>query len=347
MNHNFDILSNQLKDVIKFFESLPLPKFKAKQTVNWIHNRGSLSYEEMTDLSKDDRAKLNQIAPFYIPPIIKTDRSKDGTIKFLLKLADNNLVETVLIPEARRSTVCLSSQIGCKLKCKFCVTALDGLIRNLTSSEIIGSFLAIKRATLDKPITNIVFMGMGEPLDNYENLIRALKILTDPDSMLIGGRKITVSTSGISDKIEQLASDFPKIKLAVSINAVSNGKRSKLMPINKKFPIESIFHALRKWEPPKGRKLTFEYLLIKDLTDSLEDAAKLDQLTKSIRSVINLIPYNSSPYIDLQPSSKDQIKRFQEELIKRNRIAIIRESRGKDINAACGLLKKHAQLSES
>ncbi|MBE9541039.1 MAG: 23S rRNA (adenine(2503)-C(2))-methyltransferase RlmN, partial [Proteobacteria bacterium] len=270
--------------------------------------------------------------------IIKTDISLDGTKKVLFELEDGNRIESVLIPEKNHFTACISSQVGCAMGCKFCLTARQGFIRNLKSSEIINQVIQI-RELLDQPekLTNIVFMGMGEPLANFEAVKKAVNNIISPDALNFSRRRVTLSTCGLVPEIERLGKDLP-INLAVSLNAGDDKTRNMLMPINKKYPLKKLIDTLKNFPLHKGRRITFEYILIRDINDRLSDATNLARLLKNIRAKINLIPFNRYDGSPFEEPDEKRILAFQDELIRKNYTVTIRKSKGADISAACGQL---------
>lgn len=333
----YDLKSFSVKEIDFFIEKLGLPSYRATQLVHWIYERMALSINEITEFPKELRAKLNEIAYISNIKIIKKLISIDGTTKFLFGLEDGLSIESVLIPDDERLTLCVSSQVGCAVGCKFCLTGKGGFKRNLEAHEIIDQVIAVNRYLKDKKITNIVFMGMGEPLLNLDNVIEALWRITE----LIGisKRKITVSTSGIVPNILLFQKKAPEVNLAISLNAPSDEIRNKIMPINKKYPIDTLINACKKYPLSPGRKLTFEYVMIDGINDSLKDAKELVRILKGIRCNLNLIPYNPFPGNTFKRPSNEKILAFQKMLFHKNRRAIIRESRGQDILAACGQLQ--------
>lgn len=318
--------------------------FRAGQISKWIHIRQANGFEEMTDLSKELRIKLEE--SFYIPRLIVEKKmvSADTTEKFLFRLDDGLHIESVLIPGKAHFTLCVSSQVGCAQNCRFCLTARGGFVRNLTVSEMIAQIRDIRFYLMQQSIdplklSNIVFMGMGEPLANYQNLIKALETITDSDyGFKFSPRHITVSTSGLVPKITQLGLDT-SVNLAVSLNATTDEIRSDLMPINHKYPLKQLLETCRTFTMKPRNKITFEYILMKDVNDSKEDALRLAKLLSPIKAKINLIPFNEYEESDFKQPSQKTISDFLQVLLDRNFTAIIRKSKGDDILAACGQLK--------
>ena len=339
-----------LRDLTKeelegWVQTLDMPKFRANQIFRWLWTPGIRSFDEMTNLSKPFRAFLSEQAYINNLKKIKTQFSKDGTVKFAWLLPDNHIIESVLIPERNHFTLCLSSQVGCAMGCVFCHTAKMGFKRNLTSGEIALQALSVlEHSPKEIPLKNLVFMGMGEPLANYNNLIKALYILTDDHGLNFSWRRITVSTCGLVPQMLQLGKDVD-VGLAVSLHAPDDELRSKLMPINKKYPLEALIKACKQYPLAKRKRITFEYILLGGINDTLAHARKLAKLLRGIKSKINLIPYNPSSDLSFKPPAPSDVEAFRAELIRHNYTVIIRKSKGADINAACGQL--YAELKKS
>lgn len=305
--------------------------------MKWVHGAMVNSFEEMTNLGKDFRENLSRTTTIHLPEVTLETASADGTRKFLLELADGEAIETVLIPGPDHDTLCVSSQVGCAMGCRFCRTAGMGFIRNLTSAEIVGQLLRVRRASPGSHITNIVFMGMGEPLANLDNVARAIRIMTSPNGPQISWRHLTVSTCGLVPQIRQLG-ETVRAKLAVSLNATTDEQRCAIMPINKKYPIAELMRALAEYPLPRRDRITIEYALIRGHNDSDADAKRLVRLLNPIRAKVNLIPLNDDAVCDLKSSLPERAHRFQKLLMSKSLMAIIRKSRGRDILAACGQL---------
>lgn len=324
--------------------------FRAKQLWQWIYFRGETDFDKMTNLSKSLREKLKQNFTISRPKIVDEQLSSDKTRKWLLEFADGQRIETVYIPEEDRGAVCVSTQVGCAVGCKFCHTGSQKITRNLTAGEIVAQFMVARDAYGEWPsptnetrfLSNVVVMGMGEPLHNKDEVFKALKILSDGDGIAISKRRITLSTSGIVPNIEAVASELG-VKLAISLHAPNNDKRSTIMPINKRYKIEDILEACQKYQAIMGmsRMITFEYLMLKDFNDSAEDAKELIGLMKKyhLGAKFNLIPFNPWPGCDYQPSSNNKVRNFSKILEAAGYEAPIRVARGQDILAACGQLK--------
>lgn len=325
------------KELESFIVELGLPSYRTKQIIHWIYEKYTTSIEDITELSKDLRKTLSEKA--YISNIELLDKkvSKDNTEKYLFKLEDGETIESVLIPDEKRLTLCISSQVGCAMNCRFCMTGKLGLKRNLFAHEIVDQIIAVSRAVKPRLITNIVLMGMGEPLNNFENVTEALRRMKD--LMNISPKRITLSTSGIAPKILELPKVAPPVNLAISLNATTDEIRDYLMPINKTYPISKLLEACRKFPLKKGRRITFEYVLIKGINDSPKDAERLVRLLRGIPSKVNLIPFNPYPDSEFEKPDDRTVRAFQEILLSHHVTAIIRKSKGQDIEAACGQLR--------
>ena len=333
-----DLKDLNLEETRAYVKKIGRETYKAEQIRQWIFGHNAPSFTGMTNISKELRSYLSSFCIISQLKITKTDISLDGTKKVLFELEDGNRIESVLIPERNHFTACISSQVGCAMGCKFCLTARQGLIRNLKSSEIINQVIQI-RELLDQPekLTNIVFMGMGEPLANFEAVKKAVGNIISPGALNFSRRRVTLSTCGLVPEIERLGNELP-INLAVSLNAGDDKTRNTLMPINKKYPLKRLIAILKRFPLHKGRRITFEYILIRGINDRLSDATNLARLLKNIRAKVNLIPfnpYNGSPFEE--PDEK-RILAFQDELIRKNYTVMIRKSKGADISAACGQL---------
>jgi 23S rRNA (adenine2503-C2)-methyltransferase len=327
-----------LTEIEDLILSLGKERYRAKQIMKWMYHQGVTSFDDMTTLARDFRTRIAELALIGQPEIIKIRASRDGTKKVLLKLEDGLFIESVLIPGKNHWTACLSTQVGCRMGCLFCFTGRQGLKRNLLPSEITGQLTVLKFNTPEGPeIKNIVLMGMGEPLDNYENTLKAVGIITSDPGPGFSHRKLTLSTCGIAPMISQLGKDV-SINLAVSLNGADNKTRSALMPVNKKYPLEMLFDACRNYPMPGRRMLTFEYILIAGINDSPRDAEKLTRLLKGIHCKLNLIVFNEFPESKYRAPRNDDVKTFQQILLRRHYTAILRKSMGSDILAACGQL---------
>ena len=331
-----------LDEIEKITDELHASKFRARQIHNWIYLKSAKSIDEMTDLSVKFRDELKKIAIVSDTKIKVKQTSSDGTLKYLLEFSDGQCVETVLMRFDNRAnlTACVSSQVGCAVNCSFCATGKRGFIRNLSYKEIIEQVLTIQRDTGLK-VTNVVFMGQGEPLLNLENVLKAMEIFNE--NFQIGARRLTVSTAGIIPKINELANIEMQSTLAVSLHAPNHEIRKQLMPIENKYPMPELKQALKKYIDQTGRRITIEYLLIKDLNDTLESAKQLVQYLHDLKCNINLIPYNPTAKNDYQRPSNNSIMRFKSLLEQSGKKVTVRLERGADIDAACGQLSGKAQ----
>ena len=313
--------------------------FRARQLLKWIHQRGASDFSEMSDLAKDFRAKLAQEAEITPPKVLQDHVSADGTRKWLFDVGNGNAVETVFIPETDRGTLCVSSQAGCTVACPFCSTGRQGFNRNLTTAEIVGQ-LWWARHELEQPVTNVVMMGMGEPLLNYDQLLPALQLMLSDDAYGLSRRKATVSTSGVVPMIDRLARDCP-VALAVSLHAPTDALRDVLVPLNKKYPLKDLMAAIRRYLEPAPRDfITFEYVMLDGVNDSLDHARALVRLVKTeeISCKFNLIPFNPFPNSGYKKSPWPKTRAFADFLTQEGFVTTIRKTRGDDIDAACGQL---------
>jgi 23S rRNA (adenine2503-C2)-methyltransferase len=330
-----------IEELEDFLQKLGDKKYHAKQIAKWIFQKGVSDSELMTDLSKNMRELLKDRAYVSNLKLLRAQKSKiDQTEKYLFELEDKETIETVLIKEKQRNTICISTQAGCALDCAFCATGKMGFRRNLTSGEIVDQIIQVKKLIpLQEKLDNIVMMGMGEPLLNYENVIKAMKIITSELGPSISAKRITLSTCGIVPQIEKLAKENLKIKLAISLNATTDQTRNKLMPINKKYPLDKLLFAVKSFAQKTKRRITFEYVLIKDVNDSDEDALRLAKLIQGIPCKINLIAYNPVADVKFEKPDKERIEKFRDILYSRCPAVTMRKSKGVDILAACGQLR--------
>ena len=325
------------------FAALGEKPFRARQVMQWIHQRGAQSFDVMSDLSKDLRSRLGEIAEIRAPAVISERKSEDGTVKWLFGSGAGQAVESVFIPEPGRGTLCISSQVGCALDCAFCATGAQGFNRNLATAEIVGQVAHANRSLPRRPtgeaaVTNVVFMGMGEPLANYRNLLPALELLISDLAYGLSRRRVTVSTSGIVPHIERLGDDC-NVSLAVSLHAPDNDLRDRLVPINRVHPIEELLDACWRYAAKRANRfITFEYVMLNGVNDSPACADRLAELLLDRPAKVNLIPFNPFPGSEFRRSSSDAIQRFQGRLRKQGVIATTRRTRGDDIDAACGQL---------
>jgi 23S rRNA (adenine2503-C2)-methyltransferase len=319
------------------------PPFRATQIYKSVYQRWFDDFELMTDLPKAFRAELASEWDIKLPVIHRRFDSNDGTRRYLVRDADGELAETVFIPEEHRNTICVSSQVGCALACTFCLTGQLGLTRNLSAGEIVTQALIAQRDNLTaetRDSFNIVLMGMGEPLHNYDNVMKALRILHDEHGLNMSMSRITLSTAGMLPAIERLANEPMIPNLAISLTGATNEKRDQLMPINRKYPIERLIEAVRNFPFKHRQRVTFEYVLLQGVTDSPQDALNLVKLLKGLRAKVNLIPLNEAEELPYRRPSDAAVERFQQILIDHHISAFVRKNRGNDISAACGQLKK-------
>jgi 23S rRNA (adenine2503-C2)-methyltransferase len=338
MNNFFGTPEAKFKDLLIQWDEKP---YRANQVFAGVYHRGIKNFDEISNISKSLRQKLKENFVIELPEIAQKTESKDGTIKYLFKLTDGATVESVWMPSGARKTLCISTQVGCRLACTFCLTGTLGLKRNLTAAEITGQYIAVKNdLTLEdeEAVTNIVVMGMGEPLDNYQPVVDALRLMVSPEAMRISTRKITLSTSGLVDKIEKLKGENLHVNLAISLNATDNSTRDQIMPINKKYPIEVLLDCLKSFPLKPTRRITFEYVMLRGINDSMEDAKRLVRLLHGIPSKINLIPFNPFLSVEYQAPADETVQEFQDYLIAKKYSAFVRKDRGADILGACGQL---------
>lgn len=327
----------------KFFLGIGEKPFRAAQVIQWIHQHGVTEFNEMTNLSKSLRERLIEIACISFPEIVAEQKSQDGTRKWLLRVDADNCIETVFIPERDRGTLCVSSQAGCAMNCSFCATAKQGFSKNLSVSDIIGQVWIANKAlghfeNKHREITNIVMMGMGEPLLNLDNVFKAIDLMLDDLAYGLAHRRVTISTVGVIPAMEKLR-EKTNISLAISLHATNNALRDMLVPLNKKYPIEEVLEAGRKYSQAMyGDPITFEYVMLDGINDSEKDALQLVKLLRDIPSKVNLIPFNSFPGTQYKRSSQAAIEHFREILMNAGIITITRRPRGEDIDAACGQL---------
>jgi len=339
-NSKLDLKGLWLEDFQKLLADWKEKPFRAKQLATWIYGKRVSDFSQMTDASKSFRERLAREAYISDLRVVKTETSEDKSVKFLFELEDRETIESVFIRDKGRNTICISSQVGCPLACAFCATGYMGYKRNLTAGEIVDQIIQIKnKIPKSENVNNIVFMGMGEPFLNYDNVLKALKIMTSDFGLGLSPRRITVSTAGVTDKIYQLARDLPKVKLAISLHSPEEELRKKLMPITKKFPLKPLLEAGKFYAKNSRQRITFEYVLIKGVNDTEDIALKLAKLIQGIPCKINLILYNPIEDADFERPSMERVNRFREILYPRAPAVTLRISKGVDIQAACGQLK--------
>jgi 23S rRNA (adenine2503-C2)-methyltransferase len=323
------------------------PRFHAKQILTWLYQKGALDFNAMSDLPVALRQRLNNECVFGMLSLQDTRRSIDGTEKFLFSLADKGLIEAVSIPAEGRVTGCISSQVGCKFSCSFCASGRAGYTRDLTAGEIVEEALYLKFRSTAKQLTHLVFMGMGEPLDNYDNVLKAIRIINAKHGMNIGARRITISTCGMIPQIRRLAAEGMQFELSVSLHAADDTTRSRLMPVNKRYALRELIEACRAYQKNTGRQVTFEYILLEGINSSLADARKLGTILRGFDCKVNLIPANAPGVPGLEAPKKRDVLSFKDALAKSGIRATVRRSRGEDIEAACGQLRcRYQQRSE-
>ena len=331
--------SQTLPELTATIKELGLPAFRGKQIYTWFH-KGVRSYDEMTNLSKDLRAKLAEKYPIHAPEVVRKQESqRDGTIKYLWKLHDGNCVETVLMRYNYGNTVCISTEVGCRMGCAFCASTIGGLVRRLEPYEMLDEVLFTQQDS-GLPISRIVLMGIGEPLDNFDNVLRFLELVNSEEGMNISMRHISLSTCGLVPKIDELAQKKLQISLAISLHGPNNEIRSKVMPVNKAYPIEQLLDACRRYFDATGRRIHFEYAMIDGVNDSVENAKELLRRLKGLPAHFTLIPLNHVEESPLKPSSKAAVAAFQKTLEDGGITATVRRTLGGDIDASCGQLRR-------
>ncbi|HIJ87805.1 MAG TPA: 23S rRNA (adenine(2503)-C(2))-methyltransferase RlmN [Desulfuromonadales bacterium] len=365
MTGKIDLKNLTLPALEQFLQGQGKERFRALQVFKWIYQQDAGGFEEMTNISKALRTELAETAFISNLEPEAVEEGSDGTRKYLFNLGDGHAVESVLIPIEGRNTLCISSQVGCAMACEFCLTGTFKLTRNLTTAEIINQIMAVKRDIARNPpsllveqnefddadesddghpdspaaIRNIVLMGMGEPLHNLDNVIPAIQIMIDGNGLQLSNRRVTVSTCGLVPEMARLGREIPNVNLAVSLNATTNELRDRIMPVNRSYPIESLLQACREFPLPGRRKVTFEYVMLGGVNDSLDDAKRLLRLISDIPNKVNLIPFNEHDGCGFKAPSQKAIDAFHKYLIDRHVTVITRDSRGGDISAACGQLK--------
>ena len=334
-----NIKDYDLEDLKKEFTEMNEKPFRAEQVFKWIYESKVTSFDEMTNLSLELREKLKENYTMCNFKILRKQESLDGTKKYLFDILDGNAIESVLMSYHHGYTICVSSQVGCKMGCKFCASTGINFVRSLTSGEIVEQILAVERDNNIR-ISNVVFMGIGEPLDNYDNVVNAIRIINNPKGINIGARHISVSTSGLVPKIYKLAEENIQCTLSISLHATTNEKRSSMMPVNNRYPIEELLQACRDYIEKTNRRISFEYALAKDNNDNLDDAKELVKLLKGMLCHVNLIPINKIENGAYSKSSNENIMKFRDYLNAHGIVATIRRELGSDIDAACGQLRR-------
>ena len=343
-----NLLNFNLAALTQHFAEMGEKPFRAKQVIRWMHQSGASSFDDMTDLAKSLRAKLNEQACIGVPDLMVSQKSLDGTRKWLLDVGTGNGVETVFIPEAERGTLCISSQVGCALECTFCSTGRQGFNRNLSTSEIIGQLWWANKAMGVTPknervISNVVMMGMGEPLANFDNVVAALSIMLDDHGYGLSRRRVTVSTSGMVPQMDRLKDVMP-VALAVSLHASNDAVRDEIVPLNKKYPLKSLMAACQRYLVKAPRDfITFEYVMLDGINDKAQHARELIELVRDVPCKFNLIPFNPFPNSGYERSSNENIRVFRDILQQAGFVVTVRKTRGDDIDAACGQLAGQVQ----
>ena len=344
-----NLLDLDYERLVSFIETFNEKPYRAKQLMHWIYKENLIDFNKMTDISKVFRDTLKEQVNIQLPLVISDAMSDDGTRKWLFDVGENNGIETVFIPEDDRGTLCISSQVGCALECTFCSTGRQGFNRNLTTAEIISqlwlaNFYVRQQegynvlSNQDRVISNVVMMGMGEPLANYDNVVSAMRLMLDDRAYGLSRRRVTLSTSGLVNAMDRLKEDCP-VALAVSLHASNDKLRDEIVPINKKFPIKELMAGCQRYLEKAPRDfVTFEYVMLDGINDSIEDAKALLKIVKDVPCKFNLIPFNPFPQSGYQCSSRDQIRKFRDILMSQDYIATVRKTRGDDIDAACGQL---------
>jgi 23S rRNA (adenine2503-C2)-methyltransferase len=334
-----DIKNYSLQELTEIIRKFKFPAYQAGNIFAWLYQKGATEFSSMTNIPQRLRQELEKV--FCIGSIIQNDLrvSSDGTKKFLFGLGDGQSVEGVMIPAQSRRTACISTQAGCLFACRFCASGVKGFIRNLTCSEILQQVQAIQQSVLPVALTHVVFMGAGEPLDNYDAVLKSIRILNAKEGFSIGARRITISTCGLVPGIRRLQEEGLQIELSVSLHAANDETRSGLMPVNLKYPLKVLLEACRQYIRQTNRQITFEYILAKDINCDLKNARQLSIILRGLLCKVNLIPCNPVRQCGIQPPEAGQIARFKEHLLKQGIVATVRRSRGEDIEAACGQLR--------
>lgn len=345
-----NLMGNNLSDLSSLVESFGERPFKGKQLFKWLYNNQQYDFSRMTDLSKSLRTALENKCTVELLKPEQTQQSVDGTEKFLFRLAGNHPIETVVIPDfngSGRKTVCISSQAGCALACRFCATGTMGLLKDLTPGEILGQLLYLRERGGREAFSNVVIMGMGEPLNNYDNIIEALKIATDPNGLSLSPKRITLSTSGVTPKIRKLADSGLNVQLALSLHAALQSKREQIMPVAKTFRLTKLMDAIRYYAEKTSTRVTIEYILFKGFNDTTDDVRLLEKLLRGIPCKLNILAYNPVAGLDFDRPTEQEVDWFGRQLFTRLPAVTVRKSRGLDINAACGQLAVNKTLEVS
>jgi 23S rRNA (adenine2503-C2)-methyltransferase len=338
-DNRHDLAEMELAELEQALESMGHPRFHGRQLFQWVHKRGVTDLAGMTDLGRDLRSSLAEQFRIVTPELVRSERSNDGTTKFLLRLEDGQLIESVFIPDTPANTFCLSTQVGCAMKCGFCLTGKMGIIRNLTAGEIAGQVrVLVRELNMLQARFNIVLMGMGEPLHNYDAVMKALRILGDEHGLAVNPRRVTLSTVGVLPALERLATEPLMPNLAISLHATTEEQRDLLVPINRKYGLKELLDACRRFPVKRRERITFEYVMLKDVNDTDDDARRLVRLLNGIKAKVNLLPLNEAAGIPYERPSDARVNRFAQIVAERGVTVSVRKSRGRDIRAACGQL---------
>jgi 23S rRNA (adenine2503-C2)-methyltransferase len=348
MNHRPDLAGLEQHELEDALASLGRPRFHARQIFQWIHKRGITDPESMSDLGRDLRRELDDRFDILTPAVLRRERSSDGTTKFLLRLVDGRQIESVFIPDTPAQTFCISTQVGCAMRCAFCLTGKMGIDRNLTAGEIAGQVRVLARelGMLDARF-NIVLMGMGEPLHNYDATMKALRILADEHGLALSPRRVTLSTVGVLPALEKLATEPVMPNLAISLHSTTEDQRDMLVPINRKYGLKELLDACRRFPVKRRERITFEYVMLDGVNDTPEDARRLVRLLHGIRGKVNLLPLNEAAGIPFERPSDARVNRFAKILADHGVTVSVRKSRGRDIRAACGQLITESSKADS
>jgi 23S rRNA (adenine2503-C2)-methyltransferase len=334
-----DLAEMELPELEQALEALGHARFHGRQLFQWVHKRGVVDFAEMTDLGRELRGSLAASFRVVTPELVRKETSSDGTTKILLRLEDGQLIESVFIPDTPANTFCLSTQVGCAMKCGFCLTGKMGIIRNLTAGEIAGQVrVLVRELNMLHARFNIVLMGMGEPLHNYDAVMKALRILADEHGLAVNPRRVTLSTVGVLPALERLATEPLMPNLAISLHATTEDQRDHLVPINRKYGLKELLDACRRFPVKRRERITFEYVMLKDVNDTDDDARRLVRLLNGIKAKVNLLPLNEAAGIPYERPSDARVNRFAQIVAERGLTVSVRKSRGRDIRAACGQL---------
>lgn len=333
-----NIYNYSLEQLTNYFASINQKPFRAKQVFSWLYQKEASSFDEMSNLSKELRERLKEHFTFDILKIVEKQESKDGTIKYLFEMLDGSLIETVLMIHDYGKSLCVTSQVGCNMKCSFCASGLLRKQRDLTPGEIVAQVMKVQLDTKQR-ISHVVVMGTGEPFDNYDNVMEFVRIINHPNGLAIGARHITISTCGLIPGIQRYSDEGIQTNLAISLHAPNDEIRNQLMPINRRYPLDDLRQAISDYIDKTNRRVTFEYILLKDVNDSLVDARQLAHYLRGLNAYVNLIPYNSVDEHGYQPSDQETIEKFKSELLRLHINVTLRKEHGRDIDGACGQLR--------